>query len=213
MRRTRREVDTDFDYAFYARLQEEPGFVGPLYGYEQGAIDPVVGYPFVEWEDVPLWVQFLVSVPEDSHPDDFGVRNWNDLAVVLSDAPGPITVRNVLAHQRAEEQKKRDQLSEAMRAAQEERQVADGMDKYLKADPGEIKAIMQAMEAGSLGREVSCSEPIPVFTCCSYDGSSIRGVLPGSMSNCVTAAQPEKISQSSPSGRMLVTYRQRVFLK
>jgi hypothetical protein len=201
--------DDDFSYAFAARRQGVDEFQPPLYGYDKDEADPEQGYPFVDWSDLPPALRFLLTVPKGAEPQQYGYQKWAELGRVIGEVEDPRRARSVLSGL-AEVQRKR--AEEALRDLDDNpylRNVQPGMERYLKADPGEIAAIMGKVRSGSTGREVTCSEPIPVFTCVWLEGgNTIRGVTPGSMSNAVTCAQPEPYDTRLDGSTV---WRQRVF--
>ena len=184
-------------------------------GYAAELVEPPDGgYSFVEWDDLSAGERLQVAGKGKwVRSEYYGVP----MTILRETALGAHRVQAL--HYVLDELRKRKVASDEktrLDAAQQanDRVVAKGMDKYLKADPMEIKAILSALEEGGTGREVVCDEPIPAYTCVWHDGRKyIRGVRPGNMSNAVTFTAPEETRSMDRQGNPIVVYRTKVFLK
>lgn len=171
-------------------------------------------YPFVEFGDLNPFQK--VTLMKEHYPESrsmLGWATWEDIQRRLEYIDALPEAEEFFAVIRSETQARITEMSEKAKKSATERVVAEGMERYLKADPVEIKAILEALEGGATGKAVKCDEPIPAFTCVWIDGSRIRGVRPGSMSNAVTFDQPVEETVRDINGYLRREYRQRVFLK
>ena len=187
----------------------------PYYGYEKDAVEPPDGgYSFVEWEELGPVVRLSVLGLHGINPEDYTFPTHAAMRDAVARFESREQAAETLASWREVAIEERAKLDAVLATNESERVVAEGMDRYLKADPGEIKAIIAAIGQGRTGREVECDEPIPVYTCVWLDSGRIRGVRPGSMSNAVTATQPSLLRQETNEwGKVVRTYKTRVFVK
>lgn len=186
------------------------------FGFDEELIEPPNGgYSFIEWEDLPTLVKRAQSIVGNNSALVFGLVDGYEVESILRDTTTRESANEIFTELMEKEAIRAAAVEAMVAAGDPPRNVAPGMEKYLKADPREVHAIQDALSKGRQGREVRCSEPIPAWTCVwASSEKSINGVTPGSMSNAVTYKEPETIvARRRDDDSPVYAYKQWVFLK